>query len=63
LVGPYLSGVNVDETSFAGAMGRTLYPETRNYYLSRWFGEAHLLPGGLLCAGFFMILMFGVVML
>jgi ech hydrogenase subunit A len=63
LVGPYLSGGNADETSFSGAMGRTLYPETRNYYLSRWFGEAHLLPGGLLCAGFFMILMFGVVML
>jgi ech hydrogenase subunit A len=63
LVGPYLSGVNVNETSFTGAMGRTLHPDTCNYYLSRWFGETHLLTGGLLCAGFFMILMFGVVML
>ena len=51
LVGPYLSGGNVDETSFLGAMGRTLHPDIRNYYLSRWFGEPLLLQGGLLCAG------------
>ena len=63
LVGPYLSGANVDETSFLGAMGRTLHPDTRNYYLSRWFGEPLLLQGGLLCAGFFVIIMFGVVLL
>ena len=63
LVGPYLSGLNVDETSFAGAMGRTLHPDTRNYYLSRWFGEPVLLQGGLLCAGFFLIIMIGVVLL
>jgi ech hydrogenase subunit A len=63
LVGPYLSGANVQETSFAGAMGRTLHPDTRNYYLSRWFGEPLLLQGGLLCAGFFLIIMFGVVIL
>ncbi len=63
LVGPYLSGVNVDETSFAGAMGRTLHPDTRNYYLARWFGEPILLQGGLLCAGFFIIIMMGVVLL
>lgn len=63
LVGPYLSGVNVDETSFAGAMGSTLHPDTRNYYLARWFGEPVLLQGGLLCAGFFMIIMIGVVLL
>ncbi|UCD57261.1 MAG: hypothetical protein JSV16_15850 [Candidatus Hydrogenedentota bacterium] len=62
-VGPYLSGLNVDETSFAGAMGRTLYPDTRNYYLSRWFGEPLLLQGGLLSAGFFIIIMLGVVIL
>jgi ech hydrogenase subunit A len=61
LVGPYLSGVNIDETSFAGAMGSTLYPDTRNYYLARWFGEPILLQGGLLCAGFFLIIMIGVV--
>jgi ech hydrogenase subunit A len=63
LVGPYLSGVNVDETSFLGAMGRTLRPDTRNYYLARWFGEPLLLQGGLLCAGFFIIIMIGVVIL
>jgi ech hydrogenase subunit A len=63
MVGPYLSGANVQETSFAGAMGRTLHPDTRNYYLSRWFGEPLLLQGGLLCAGFFLIIMFGVVIL
>ncbi len=63
LVGPYLSGGNVNETSFLGAMDRTVYPDTRNYYLSRWFGESYLLPGGLLCGGFFIIIMFGVVIL
>ena len=63
LVGPYLSGANINETSFTGAMGRILHPDTCNYYLSRWFGEKYLLPGGLLCSGFFIILMFGVVML
>jgi len=63
LVGPYLSGANVGETSFAGAMGRTLYPDTRNYYLSRWFGEPLLLQVGLLCAGFFLIIMLGAVIL
>ncbi len=63
LVGPYLSGLNIDETSFAGAMGSKLYPDTRNYYLARWFGEPILLKGGLLCAGFFIIIMMGVVLL
>ena len=63
LVGPYLSGVNVEETSFAGAMGSTLHPDARNYYLARWFGEPILLQGGLLCAGFFVIVMMGVVLL
>ncbi len=63
LVGPYLSGDNVDATHFLGAMGRTLYPDTRNYYLSRWFGEPLLLKVGLLCAGFFLLIMFGVVIL
>lgn len=63
LVGPYLSGVNVEETSFAGAMGSTLHPDARNYYLARWFGEPLLLQGGLLCAGFFIIIMIGVVLL
>jgi ech hydrogenase subunit A len=63
LVGPYLSGDNVDQTSFLGALGRTLHPDTRNYYLARWFGEPLLLPGGLLCAGFFIIIMMGVVIL
>ena len=63
LVGPYLSGVNIDETSFAGAMGSKLHPDTRNYYLARWFGEPILLKGGLLCAGFFIIIMMGVVLL
>jgi ech hydrogenase subunit A len=63
LVGPYLSGANVDQTSFAGAMGRTLQADTRSYYLSRWFGEPLLLPAGLLCAGFLLIIMFGVVIL
>ncbi len=63
LVGPYLSGVNVEETSFAGAMGQTLHPDTRNYYLSRWFGEPLLLRAGLLCAGFFVIIMIGGVLL
>jgi ech hydrogenase subunit A len=63
LVGPYLSGVNVDETSFSGGTGSTLYPDTRNYYLARWFGEPILLQSGLLCAGFFLIIMFGVVLL
>jgi ech hydrogenase subunit A len=63
LVGPYLSGANVGETSFTGAMGRTLQPDIRNYYLSRWFGEPHLLQAGLLCAGFFLIIMFGAVLL
>ncbi len=63
LVGPYLSGLNVDETSFAGAMGSTLHPDTRNYYLSRWFGESLLLKAGMLCAGFFIIIMLGVVIL
>lgn len=63
LVGPYLSGANVDETSFAGAMGHTMRPDTRNYYLSRWFGEPLLLKGGQLCAGFFIIIMIGVVIL
>jgi ech hydrogenase subunit A len=63
MVGPYLSGVNVGETSFAGAMGSTLHPDTRNYYLSRWFGESLLLKAGMLCAGFFIIIMMGVVVL
>jgi ech hydrogenase subunit A len=63
LVGPYLSGVNIGETSFAGAMGGTLRPDTRNYYLARWFGEPILLQGGMLCAGFFLIIMIGVVLL
>jgi ech hydrogenase subunit A len=63
LVGPYLSGLNVNENSFAGAMGSTLYLDTRNYYLSRWFGEPILLQGGLLCAGFLTIIMLGVVIL
>lgn len=63
LVGPYLGGANVDETSFAGAMDRRLQADTRNYYLSRWFGEALLLQAGLLCAGFLLIIMFGVVIL
>lgn len=63
LVGPYLSGANVDETSFAGAMDSTLQPDSRNYYLTRWFGEPVLLQGGLLCAGFFLIIMMGVVLL
>jgi ech hydrogenase subunit A len=62
-VGPYLGGANVDQTSFAGAMDRTLQADTRNYYLSRWFGEQPLLRVGLLCAGFFLIIMFGVVIL
>ena len=63
LVGPYLSGGNVDGTSFLGAMGRTLNAETRNYYLSRWFGEARLLQAGLLSSGFLLIIMLGVVIL
>ena len=63
LVGPYLSGVNVEEGSFAGAMGQAQHPDTRNYYLSGWFGESRLLQAGLLCAGFFVIIMFGVVLL
>lgn len=63
LVGPYLSGGNVDGTLFAGAMGRTVHPDTRGYYLSRWFGEPVLLRGGLLCSGFLIIVMLGVVML
>ena len=63
LVGPYLSGANVDGTSFLGAMGRTLQAETRNYYLSRWFGEAVLLKTGLSCAGFILIIMLGVVII
>jgi ech hydrogenase subunit A len=63
MVGPYLSGLNVDESSFAGAMGSTRHPDTRNYYLARWFGEPVLLQGGLLCAGFFIIIMMGVVLL
>ncbi len=63
LIGPYLSGGNVEANSFLGALGRTVYPDTRNYYLSRWFGEPVLLQGGLLCAGFFLIIMFGMVIL
>jgi len=63
MVGPYLSGLNVDETSFAGAMGSTQQPDTRNYYLARWFGEPVLLQAGLLCSGFFLIIMMGVVLL
>jgi ech hydrogenase subunit A len=63
LVGPYLSGVNIGETSFAGAMGSTLRPDSRNYHLARWFGEPILLRGGMLCAGFFLIIMIGVVLL
>jgi ech hydrogenase subunit A len=62
-VGPYLAGVNADDTSFFGALGRTLRADTRNYYLSAWFGETRLLQAGLLCACFFIIIMFGVVML
>lgn len=63
LVGPYLSGINVGETSFLGAMGRALRPDTRNYYLPSWFGEPRLLSVGELCAGFLVIIMFGVVIL
>lgn len=63
LVGPYLSGGNVDGTSFLGAMGRTLDAGTRNYYLSAWFGEPRLLRAGLLSTGFLLIIMFGVVIL
>ncbi len=63
LVGPYLAGANVDVTSFGGAMGRILHPATRNYYLSRWFGEPLLLQGGTLSAGFLVIIMFGMVIL
>ena len=62
-VGPYLAGANADDTSFFGAQGRTLRADTRNYYLSAWFGEARLLQAGLLSASFFIIIMFGVVML
>jgi ech hydrogenase subunit A len=63
LVGPYLSGGNVDGTSFLGAMGSTLNAGTRNYYLSAWFGEPRLLRAGLLSTGFLLIIMFGVVIL
>ena len=63
LVGAYMSGGNVDETSFGGTIGRTLHPDVRNYYLSRWFGESHLLGAGLLCASFFLIIMLGAVLL
>ena len=63
LVGPYLSGGNVDGTSFLGAMGHTLQAGTRNYYLSSWFGEPRLLRAGLLSSGFLLIIMFGVVIL
>jgi ech hydrogenase subunit A len=62
MVGPYLSGLNTGRTSFAGAMGRTLQPDTRNYYLSRWFGEPRLLHSGQLCAGFLIIILFGVLL-
>ena len=62
-VGPYLSGGNVDGTSFLGAMGRTVNAGTRNYYLSAWFGEPRLLRAGLLSTGFLLIIMFGVVIL
>ncbi len=62
-VGPYLAGVNADDTSFFGALGRTLRADTRNYYLSGWFGEKRLLQAGLLSACFFIIIMFGVAML
>lgn len=63
LVGRYLSGANIDDASFAGAMERSLHADTRNYYLSRWFGEPLLLRGGLLCSAFFLIIMLGVVLL
>jgi ech hydrogenase subunit A len=63
LVGPYLSGGNVGETRFYGAMGHALSADTRNYYLSQWFGEPLLLKAGLSCAGFCLIIMFGVVFL
>lgn len=63
LVGRYLSGVAVDGVSFSGAMGHTLRPDSRGYYLSRWFGEPLLLRGGLFCSTFFLIIMLGVVLL
>jgi ech hydrogenase subunit A len=62
-VGPYLSGANTEGTSFLGAINRTMQPDTRNYYLSRWFGESRLLSTGLLCAAFFLVIMVGVVVL
>lgn len=63
LVGRYLSGANVDDGSFAGAMEHNLRPDARNYYLSRWFGEALLLRGGVLSSAFFLIIMLGAVLL
>ncbi len=63
MVGAYLSGANAEGGTFMGAMGRKLHPDTRNYYLARWFGERRLLGAGLLCASFFLIIMFGVVLL
>ena len=61
-VGPYLSGANVGRDFVPrrhGAHAARRYPQLLPVALVR--GTRRLLQAGLLCAGFFLIIMFGVV--
>jgi len=62
-VGTYFGGANIDELSFRGPMDRQLTAETRNYYLSRYFGEGVLFNIGVFISLILILIMFGVVIL
>ena len=38
----YMSGVNIDDTSYEGSMGATVNVSLRNWYLEGWFGEKRI---------------------
>lgn len=59
IVGPYLSGGNLEGPTFLGAMDQRRPAEARNYYLANYFAESAILKVGLYVSAFFIIIMIG----
>jgi ech hydrogenase subunit A len=63
VVEAYLGGANLDSSfEFQGAVGKVRNTETRNYYLSRVFGERRLFFAGIISSVALLFVMFGVVL-
>jgi ech hydrogenase subunit A len=61
VVDAYLAGANVESsTQFQGSAGRVTDMEMGSYYLSRIFGEAWLLPAGIITCSAIVLVMLGV---